>query len=531
MSATLSLFSANTRIGYSSAETPDFATCADLLTFMDRLGIDRALAWHVAARDLHPRWGNTRLLEEIAATPGAAGRIIPSLGVTPTLLHERGSLDWLRDTMDAHGIRAVRFAMNRGNWALSDLAPVIDAVLPQQPVLVIDQRDPLQKGDILDFAQSYPRVPVIVTQAMWPHYVPLFDLMRRCDNIYVETSWLHTHETLDLLTRAFGAHRVLFGTGFKAHHGAAIASLQNADLDDDTRAAIAYGNLDRLLGTAGTRVSHPHEINSYWSRLLANEPLGVPCIDAHGHFGPTAGWVTYGDDTPAQAAQMLGMMDRIGVETMIISGMEALFTDPLEGNRALEDALAPYGGRFLGYLSFNPFYGDSLAAAFDDFFSRPFFIGFKLLCDYWRVPVTDGRFTPVWEYAHAHRLPILLHTWEGSCDAPEMLRDIAPAYPDAAFLLGHSGGGIRKPAIALAQANPNVYLEWCGSFTTPEPWEDALAQVSPSQIVFGTDAIAHDINWELGRLLSQPFPADAFPAILGGNMRALLNQRKSPVSW
>lgn len=525
----LPLFSANTHIGYSSAETPDFATCSDLLAFMDRLGIDRALTWHVATRDMHPRWGNARLLAEIADTPDAAGRIVPALGITPTLLFEHGSLNWLRETMTTHCIRALRYAMNRGNWTLEELAPVIEAILDLQPVLFIDQRDPIQKADILAFAQAYPQVPVVITQAMWPHYVPLFDLMRRCDNIYVEMSWMHTHETLAFLTSTFGTHRVLFGTGFKAHHGAAIASLQNAGINDDTRAAIAHGNLDRLLGTSGARVSHPHDLNPYWSRLLNNEPLGVPCIDAHGHFGLLCSWVTDGAYTPAQAEQMLGLMDRIGVETMIISGMEALFTDPLEGNRILEDALTSYNGRFRGYLGFNPFYGDSLTAAFDDFFSRPFFIGFKLLCDYWRVPVTDPRFTPVWEYANAHRLPILLHTWEGPFDAPGMLRDIAPAYPDAAFLLGHSGGGIRMPAISLAQANPNVYLEWCGSFTTPELWEDALTAVGPGQIVFGTDAIAHDVYWELGRLLSQPFPADAFPSILGGNMRALLARRKTPV--
>lgn len=51
------LFDVNAEVGFSSAVRPEFPTCADLLAHMDRLGIDRALTYNIAARDFNQRWG------------------------------------------------------------------------------------------------------------------------------------------------------------------------------------------------------------------------------------------------------------------------------------------------------------------------------------------------------------------------------------------------------------------------------------------------------------------------------------------
>jgi predicted TIM-barrel fold metal-dependent hydrolase len=363
---------------------------------------------------------------------------------------------------------------------------------------------------------------------MWPDVTRVLDLMHRRDNILVETSWLHSFETLSLLVRTFGAERVVFGTGPASHAGAAIAGLLQADLSCADRELIAHGNAERLLSVPPLAESAPSplEARPLWAKMLRREPLGVDLIDAHAHLGPMGMWPLEDADPDSQARTMLAWMDRLGISRTLISGEQALFCDPIEGNRALEETLAPYGDRFHGYLAFNPFYGREMEALLDDFFARPLFVGFKVLCDYWRVPLTDPRFIPVWEYAHAHRLPILLHTWGGPFDAPSLLREIAPAYPDAIFLLGHSGGSVRCEAEDLAVANPHVYLEWCGSFTCPDSWVRTIQRVGADHVIFGSDAIAHDIYWELGRLLSQDLPDERLVPILGANMREILSRRR-----
>jgi hypothetical protein len=41
-------------------------------------------------------------------------------------------------------------------------------------------------------------------------------------------------------------------------------------------------------------------------------------------------------------------------------------------------------------------------------------VGFKFLCDYYKVPLSDERHKPFFEYADKNRLQVLSHTWGGS---------------------------------------------------------------------------------------------------------------------
>jgi len=526
MTALPPLFDATKYIGAGSTERPDFPTAAVLLAHLDRLGIDRAVVWHIAARDLHPQVGNEWLLRAIDAIPGARERLIPAFVIMPPMLYERGTMGQFLELVKEHRIRVFRFIPKGLHWSLRLIAPIMRAILPYDPVLMLNAREQ-EPGDTLAFAAEFPQVPIICTQAMWPHYAALYHLLEAQRNIHVETSFLHTYRTLEHLIDHFGAERIIFGAGPRSNNGAAIAALMHAEMAEEHRELIAHGNLERLLGlNPVSRPARPIEGDGLWLRLLRRERLGPEIIDAHAHLGRTGSWVVDFSDLHSQVEAALACMDRLGVRTMIVSGLEALNLHPLEGNRYLEEQLQPYGDRFRGYFAFNPIYADELAPRLDDFFTRPFFVGFKLLCDYWGVPVTDPRLAPMWVYADAHRLPVLLHTWQGAHSAPRMLRDIAPRYPNAFLLLGHSGAGDRPDAEALARENPNVFLEWCGSFTNTEEWDGTLARLGSDRLIYGTDGMLHDPAWEMGRLLSINVPDEMLRPILGENMRGILAKRR-----
>jgi uncharacterized protein len=365
---------------------------------------------------------------------------------------------------------------------------------------------------------------------MWPPCIVVFDLMRRRKNILVDTSWLHTCEATELVTRHFGAGRLVFGTGLKSHNGAAIGALARADITDSQRRLIACGNLERLTGLkpcALVRASVPAG-NTLWRRFLEGKPLGIDIVDAHGHFGPSGGYVLEAQDERAQMRLALKTMNANGIKTMFVSSLPACMGDPVHGNDQLAALLKPCADRFQGYVAFNPFYAADLVPRLDRYFSGPVFAGFKTLCDYWGVPITDRRFVPMWKYANRHRLPVLSHTWEGACNTPAMFADLVKRYPQVQFLLGHCGGGERgrAEAVALTRKHKNVYLEWCGSFVCTTPWEETIRAVGSSRVVFGTDAMVHDINWELGRLLSLDVPDKVLVPILGANMRRILALRR-----
>jgi len=528
------LFDANGPVGYGATAPPEFPTCADLLRHMDRLGIPRALVWSVQARDHHPATGNARLLAEVQATDPKGERLVPSLVIAPSMLHEPRSVDELIAAMRTHKIRALRVFPGTLRHKLRHLQPLLKKVARFHPVLFVSVREVADDQDLLALAESFPQIPLVCMHAMWGQIFnfSLLDLMRRRPNLLTDTSWVHTRGTIALVAREFGTERLVFATGGKAHNGAAVAALMHANITDAQRAAIAHGNLERLLGLRATRAAAPairtSRDETLWAKFRRGELLGVNIIDAHGHLGTTGFWPLPEREIEDQVAAALPEMDRLGIRTIIVSGEDALFADPLEGNAKLEEKAGRHGERIRGYFGFNPYYADRLAPRLDEFFTRPFFVGFKFLCSYWRTPVTDRRFEPALRYAQEHHLPILLHTWDGPFDSPAMLRDIVRAYPDAIFLLGHSGGGDkgRLEAEELALANRNVYLEWCGSFTSRIPWEETLVRVSAERVVFGTDAVFHDFAWELGRFLSLDLPAESLLPVLGENMRGILARRR-----
>lgn len=526
MSALPPLFDANGSFGKPATGGSDFPTISARLAHMDRLGISRALVWNTEALQHNATASNRKLLDEIAATPGAPDRIVPSLTFSPLMVYERDGIAALRRQMDEGRTRALRLANTFGRVTLMQCEPVVREVRDRKPFITLAARStPTQ--DILDFTDLFPDIPVIITTAMWPDGIGVLDLMSRRRNVLLEISWWHTWDGVGLVARRFGAERVVFGTGSRSHAGAAIAALARAGLPAADCALIAHGNLDRLTGLTTAARPAP-AMGKLWQRFVAGQPLGVEVVDAHAHLGPSGGYVLEHQTEAAQVPVALRSMDELGRCTMVMSGLEALLGDAVKGNQMLEDVLRPHAGRFLGYVTFNPFYADDLMARLDRWFAGNFFVGFKLLCSYWGTPVTDARFKPMWEYANARRLPILLHTWDGGMDSPAMLRDIVRQYPDASFLLGHSGGGNkgRAEAEALAAENRNVYLEWCGSFCSTTMWEDTLKRVSPAQVVYGTDAMAHGVDWELGRLLSADLRDEVIGPVLGANMRGVLARRK-----
>ena len=82
------LFDCNKYLGMGFPNRPDFPKAVDLLAHMERLGIDRSVAWHTTARNDNPMDGNELLLREINS--GNAGdRILPSFIIAPSVTEDK----------------------------------------------------------------------------------------------------------------------------------------------------------------------------------------------------------------------------------------------------------------------------------------------------------------------------------------------------------------------------------------------------------------------------------------------------------
>jgi len=514
----MNLFDVNGSFGIPVISEPEFKTPADLLAHMNRLGVSRSLVWNVPGRNHHCDTGNRELLSAIAGEE----RFVPAFSVGLDMLLARDGLKHLQ----SQRVRALRLFPTSLRFNPIQIAPVIEAVAAHTPVLVGDMRE---MPDPAAFAERFPNLPLIVTHAMWGHLFPLLDAMRRCPNMLADISWLHSNGTIELLCRQFGAKRVVFGLGGRAHQGACIAALQLAEIRDDERELIAHGNLDRLLGLPATKPQPATITQPLWNKFIQGKPLGVEIIDAHGHLGPLSYWPMDRQELADQIPQTLRDMNRCGIQTLVVSGLHALMNDPVTGNDLLAEKLTPHGERFRGWIVLNPFQTDRLMPHLDRWLANPFFVGIKIHPDSWRLPVTDPRYEYVWRTANTHRLPILMHTWDSPNNSPAMFRDICPKYPHAAFIFGHAGGGDRgrREAEDIVATNSNTWLEWCGSFCSSIPWEETLPKIGKDRLLFGTDAVVHNFAWELGRYLSLDLPEEMLRPALSDNWHALLKRRET----
>ena len=95
---------------------------------------------------------------------------------------------------------------------------------------------------------AHPALPVLVTRAGYRQERMLFPLWERHPNLYIETSHFQAHRGLEHAVACFGPERLLFGTGLPFFSpGAAVMLVHRAEVSEDARAAVAGGNLRRLL--------------------------------------------------------------------------------------------------------------------------------------------------------------------------------------------------------------------------------------------------------------------------------------------
>ncbi|NMA19621.1 MAG: amidohydrolase family protein [Lentisphaerae bacterium] len=530
-------FAVNGVIGRSAyAPRVDFPEVADLLEHMDYLGVDRMLVEARSALEYSPILGNQKLLEQIAAH---CDRLKPVFVITPADFYETGTLDWLK-AQAAAGNRAFRVNPLKSRFPLRQIERLLAELAVYKPLLLLTYSlfgaNELDFRDLEELARKFPTVNFLLTRQMWDGFGRVLDLMWRLPNIYLDISWLHMRDAIELIRDEYGAQRLVFGLGFKSHYGAAIGALAHSSLSEAEIEAVAHGNLERLLGLEPlpNKLAPEHpllEQKPLWKSFREGGRLeGVQTYDAHSHDGPfTRGWVLRDLGVPGKHLdRIMEHVDNNGIEQIVMVGESALFSDPVAGNLEFERIAKKYRGRLHGYFVFNPYFKEEITEAMlDEFFSRDFFVGFKVLPAYWQININDPGFTLMWEYAEKHHLPILQHVGNDPHNTPLMLIDVAGRYPNAKFLLGHAGGGAagRLEAEELALRFPNVYLELCGTFCSERSVLESMQVLGNRCFIFGSDTAGHNQSYELAALLSIPLPDKQLIPILGENFDKILKDR------
>jgi predicted TIM-barrel fold metal-dependent hydrolase len=270
-----------------------------------------------------------------------------------------------------------------------------------------------------------------------------------------------------------------------------------------------------------------------------------PLIDMHGHWGTIAG--AYLPSTPEE--RMLRTLKRAGVKKIVCSGMDALLADPEKGNALMQEVINRHPDLIMGYWAINPNYPTLVDRAIGEFENSKGFAGFKFLPDYHVYPLTGKLYRGVLEYADAHKLPVLIHTWGGSAhNSPQQVEQIAKDFPNAILMMGHSGFGDWENSVRVARDCANVYLELTAVYVahdfamlpagsgTPLALASCLhvngiieymvEHASSRKILFGTDMPWYSPWYAAGAVLFAKISDDARRDIFYRNAERLLELKK-----
>lgn len=251
---------------------------------------------------------------------------------------------------------------------------------------------------------------------------------------------------------------------------------------------------------------------------------GVRIIDCHTHLGTLSQLHV---DQP-QAAQLVSLMDRMGVEAACPSANMAISGDYRWGNDEVAAAMAAHPGRFRGYVVVNPNYPeDILPEALSCLDSAPF-IGLKLHPEWHDYPPDGPAYEAALSLANERGLVVLSHNWGSAQHALQ----IAKRYPHLSVIQAHTGGAWRGRAptdwTAAARAQANLYLDiaisvcWYGSL------ERLVSEVGSDKVLFGSDSPFVDAAPALGRVAYARLPDADKERILGLNMLEIMARRREP---
>ncbi len=505
----------------------EFRTPPEAVEGRRRLGIRRGFISSLTAETL----SLLESAEEIAAfcrSEAASGRFFPAFTIHPNGLFSNGAEATLAAIIRNSPPCIFKLCVNgREDFLRLGIRFLVEQIIDRPIVVSISTKEAPTLGSLVEIARRHPQICIVLTEHHWAMDSFVHAAMEEAENILTDTALGHTNDHIELFVSRYGASRVILSLGYRALGGASLGSVLRARISPEEKEAILFGNITGLLGLPEFDANTAPEIEQgEWKFFLETGAPSFPIIDCHGHFGPVATWPVRDGNEAVQIPRKRAELECQNLRHFIFSHTRALFGDPVEGNAIAErQVLEADDPRLLAYFVYNPRYASGLAPYLERLPRSQVFIGFKLLCDYWEVPVNSPEFDPMWEVADRHNLPVLIHTWSGPYNSPAMISPLAERYPNVRFILAHCGGSDdgRKEAEAVAKKHPHVFLEWCGSFFSRKPWEDTVAEIGDRKLLFGTDGVLHGHAWELARLLSVPLGPEAFRSILHDSMMEIIS--------
>jgi len=267
-------------------------------------------------------------------------------------------------------------------------------------------------------------------------------------------------------------------------------------------------------------------MSRWWDLVQAGMSLaGEVVIDAHTHMGP---WFNFHIPGDPWAEGMVRTMDAVGVRSCIAAPHVGIGPDMAEANRLSTAAATRFPGRILAYCCISPNASEeAILRELDRLLlprENPAALGIKIHPSTHAYPANGSRYRPMWEFADAHGVPVLSHTWGGDPHSrPGLFREIAREFPRVPILLGHSGGtwAGADEALAAAAATEMLSCDLASSHLKQGLLERMVREIGSERIVFGSDLPFIDCRAQVGYVASARISDEDKRRIFGLNAARL----------
>jgi predicted TIM-barrel fold metal-dependent hydrolase len=236
-------------------------------------------------------------------------------------------------------------------------------------------------------------------------------------------------------------------------------------------------------------------------------------IDFHGHTGMGL----------ATADEMLRVMDGAGVDRACLFNI--FHPTGTRSNDQTAAFCSAHPDRFSGFAFISPHVPEvditvELRRAFDDLGM----VAIKIYPPYTPWTLDDERYWPIYRFADDRGLAVISHTGQEWQAEPKYLSKVAPLFPRARFVSGHSGNSqpYRGQALDAARSYSNVYLETCSTFRTPGVIEELVSEGGEDRVLFGSDIPLMDPRSQIAKVLTADISEKAKSKVLGENALRLL---------
>ncbi len=245
----LDFFDCNACYGYDTAQDQlrPVPTIDALQQEMARADVRRA----VVSRIEQAKGSTLAANDLLAADVGGTENLYGTWAIVPTHTHEVPEPAEMLTAMKANRIIGWRLYPARARFLLKAFAlrDWLETAVARRIPVFINTADGATLEQVADLLEHFPTLTVVLTYANeWPSDRHLRPFVAAFPHLYLDLTYLMTDGGLESFVEEYGASRLVYGSGFPHFYlGAHMLMIRHAQISDEDKAAIAAGNLDRIL--------------------------------------------------------------------------------------------------------------------------------------------------------------------------------------------------------------------------------------------------------------------------------------------